>query len=224
MSNQTIVKYKNLELLCKPNTVNKYRDRKTSVDQVLLSDVIYKSIKKGERVKDNDLLSIFNTTDMNECIKIMLDKGNYQISAEERKEKIEQKRREIIGYVSRNYVDSKNKLPIPITRIEAALETLKIKIDPDIPTNKQLDVILKKLPTVMPMKKQNGMNAELRVPHKYLGGTNNVIRKYGVIVSERYDSYGGIYEISLPANESEELFKDMTKLTKNDYKFEIIKM
>lgn len=42
---------------------------------------------------------------------------------------------------------------IQVTRIQNALEQLKVRIDPDAPTEKQVQDIVKRLPEVMPIRK-----------------------------------------------------------------------
>ena len=222
MSQTTIVKYQNLELACKVNTVSKYRSGKLPLDKVLLSDEIFKTVKNGKRANATDLENAFGTKNVLECINIMLQKGNYQISAEERKEKVAEKKREIIGYIHRNYIDPKMKTTIPITRIECALESIKAKFDPDIPVDKQLQPILKKLPCVMPMKRQEGQNGVLKIPHQYIGNARNVILKYAGINSERYDTKGCIYEITFSQSQYDDLMQAVNKFTYGQCTFELI--
>jgi len=40
-----------------------------------------------------------------------------------------------------------------VTRIENALDTLKVRVDPDASAEKQVQDILKRLPEVMPVRK-----------------------------------------------------------------------
>lgn len=42
-------------------------------------------------------------------------KGDYQESTKERKEKVEQKRKEIINYIHKYYIDPKTKVPHPVS-------------------------------------------------------------------------------------------------------------
>lgn len=222
MSQKTIVKYKNLELLCKPNTISKYRDGKLSIDKVLLSDEIYKSVQKGNRTNAKDLENTFGTNNINECIKIMLDKGDYQISTEERKEKVTQKRSEIIGYIHRNYIDPKTKSAIPITRIESGLDTIKAKIDFETPVDKLLQPILKKLPTILPMKKQEGVTGKLKIQHYHINNVSKIIKKYCNIRSEKKDYQGYTYEVSMTPSDNDELIRAISKITEDDFQFELL--
>ena len=234
---RTIVKYRGLELLCNPDTVTKYREEKLmrgsapagdggrkadGLGKVIQTEEIFTSVSKGTRAKDTDLSSVFGTTNVQACIEIMLQKGTYQISAAERKERVDAKRAEIIGYITKNYLDARNKLPIPHTRVEAALEQLKIRVDAETSTDKQLAQILKKLPSALPLKKQQGLHGALRIPHQYTGGVQSIVRKFGTVDFERYDSAGAIFEVTVAGGETENFLSAVGKLTKDNYQFDII--
>ncbi len=94
---------------------------------------------------------------MQTCAKIIVEKGELQLTASERKDFVDQKRAEIgietlnsvaiifllisihlVNYIHKYFVDPRAKTPHPVTRIEAALDTLKIRVDPDIPVEKQV--------------------------------------------------------------------------------------
>jgi ribosome maturation protein SDO1 len=66
-----------------------------------------------------------------DCIKIIMEKGEYNLSTAERKEKVEKKRKEIINYIHKYYTDPRSKTAHPVTRIEGALSEIKYNIDPD---------------------------------------------------------------------------------------------
>jgi ribosome maturation protein SDO1 len=50
-----------------------------------------------------------------EMLKQILIKGDYQESTKERKEKVEQKRKEIVNFIHKYYVDPKTKVPHPVS-------------------------------------------------------------------------------------------------------------
>jgi ribosome maturation protein SDO1 len=216
---QTTLKYKGLELLCKVNTIEKFRQGKLGKDNVVITDEIFKSIQKGERANNADLENIFKTTDMSKCIDIMLENGTYPLSADERKEIVERKRHEIITYIQNHYVDPKTSLPIPITRIEVALTSMKAKVDYQTPVDKLLKPILKKLPETIPVKKQEGMSGILEIEHQYLGQAYGIISSYCKIQSEDYDATGCKFMVSIIPSDYEQLLEKLIKVTDGNYEF-----
>lgn len=221
MSKPTVVKYGGLELLCKQNTVTPYREGKLGRDKVLIIDEIFKNSSKGDRAKGSELQEVFGTENMNDCINMMLEKGDYPLSTEERKKKVEEKRAEIKNYIFSNYTDEKG-LRFPMTRVEAALAEMKAKIDGDTPTDKQLKPILKKLPEIIRVKKRQGVRGVFRIRHQYLGKCQSVIQMNSTVLSERYVAKGAIIEVSLLPQQQDYLLETIAKLTDGQFKFDIL--
>ena len=216
---QTTLKYKGLELLCKVNTIEKFRQGKLGKDKVVLTDEIFKSIQKGERANTADLENVFEISDMSKCIDMMLEKGIYPLSANERKEIVVRKRQEIVAYIHNHYIDPKNKLPIPVTRIEIALTDMKAKVDYQTPLDKLLQPILKKLPETIPVKKQEGITGTLKIDHQYLGQGYGIIAKYSKIQSEDYGADGCEMVVSIIPSDYENFLDGLNKVTGGEYEF-----
>ena len=62
--------------------------------------------------------------------KIILEKGSIQLTTNQRKEMVEQKRQMIIQEIHSTAIDPKAKTPHPRTRIELALEESRFSVDP----------------------------------------------------------------------------------------------
>jgi ribosome maturation protein Sdo1 len=68
----------------------------------------------------------FGTDNQTTIITRILTDGELQLSAAERKDKVDKRYREIVTYIHKSYADPKSKLPHPVTRIENALEEMKV--------------------------------------------------------------------------------------------------
>ena len=103
MSQTQLVRYRHgkltFEVMTNLGSVQKYRDQKLGLDNVLQADVVWTNQSKGERAKGSELKEAFNTEDTMECIRVILAKGEIQLTAAERREQTEQKRREIGTYL-----------------------------------------------------------------------------------------------------------------------------
>ena len=152
MSKNIIVKYKNLEIICFPNTISKFRKGQLNRDLVLAINQIFKNAQKGNKASDKDIKKVFGNKTFIESIEEILHKGEFQLTSQERKELTQQKRNEILQYFHANYINPSNNLPHPITRYENAFTQLKINIDYLLPTDKQVREIHKKLSGIIPMK------------------------------------------------------------------------
>jgi len=224
MPDHQMVRYKSgkytFEVLTKVGSVLKYRDGKLGWDNVPFADEVFKNFSKAERAKSEELRQVFGTDNATECMKKIVESGELQLTTAERKEKVEQKRAEIINYIHKYFTDPKTKLPHPVLRIENAVDQLKIKIDPDIPAEKQASDIVKKLPEILPIKKTQ-MEGTLKVPSEKAGSVTGVVQKWAHIQKEEYESSGCVYNITLVPGNYDQFMSDLQRVTKGDFEFNI---
>jgi len=214
------VKYQGLEILCKPATIEKYREGKLGFDKVVITDTeIYKNVKKGDRAKAADLQNVFSTTKIRECIEVMLKEGDFPLTADERKQKTEQKYREIINAIHKSVVDPKTKLPHPTVRIESALTQLKFKADYQLSTSRQVAAIMKKLPDILPITRCEDLEIELVIPNKHIGKAQGILKSMLTIKSESFDKNGWIIQANIMPSDLDKLtttlngaFRDLYQL------------
>jgi ribosome maturation protein SDO1 len=220
-----VVKFKDkkitFELLVKPNTVLQFRSGKIGLDNTLFSDDIFTNYSKGEKAKANDLQGTFGTDNLKECAKVILEKGEYNLSTAERKEKVDKKKKEIINYIHKYYTDPRNKTPHPITRIENAFEQIKYNVDPFKLTEQQAqDVVKLMINTGLPLKKSE-IEAQLTLKHAYLGQAGAIVKKWCKIMSDSYNAQGATYRITMVPGDYDAFMKELDSITKGDYDFKI---
>lgn len=229
MSTNITVKYTKgkttFEILCHAGTVEKFRDNKLGLDNVLVTDDIYKNLQKGEKAKSSELMAVFGTSNMRECLETMIRSGEYQISVAERREKVEQKRNEIIHYIHNNHIDPKTNRPHPLTRIQNAMDQIKPIIDPSKSAEFQSKEILKKMVGHLALKK-SVMVATFLVPVEMTNKSMTILQKWGTTTNQQNvtDSNGNqkssIVVEFIPGN-YESILDDINKVTKWNYEMKI---
>ncbi|MGB9779125.1 MAG: ribosome assembly factor SBDS, partial [Candidatus Bathyarchaeales archaeon] len=131
------------EVLVKPQKALDYRMGKiTAITEVLVTETIFSDANKGTKVSEESLRKAFGTTETLKIAETILKKGTLQLTTEQRKKMIEDKRRQIIDFISRQCVDPKTNLPHPPSRIENALEHIHYPIDPFKPVEEQAKEII----------------------------------------------------------------------------------
>jgi len=220
-----LVRYKagktTFEVLTKEGAAMKFRDGDLkSLDDVCVAREVFSNYSKGERASADQLKSAFDTEDLSACLEAILQKGTVQVSAAERKEKLEKKRLEIIQLLHKYYVEPKTRKPIPVTRLENALTEAKVRIDAEQAAERQVPDIVSKLVSLLPMKKLS-MEVTITVPHKHLGAAGNVLAKYFEVSRENYTSEGCTMEASVVPGEYDTAVKELVKATKGEYTLDI---
>ncbi|GJD05909.1 Ribosome maturation protein SDO1 [Galdieria sulphuraria] len=191
-----------------------------SLEDVLLSDTIFTSYAKREKAGTNELKAAFQTDSLQSCVETILQKGEVQISSAERKEKLEKRKKEIVNFIHKYYIDPAKKLPHPMSRIENALEECKIRVDADIPVERQIPDIVSKLVNVIPLKKTT-LEGQLKVPHSSIGAASSVIAKYVTVERESYSSHGCTYDIGIIPGEYDLFMSEINRVTKGNFEFNV---
>ena len=115
---------KRYEILVDPDLVESFRQDPSSVniDDFLATDEVWHDAKGGDRPTEEAIESTFGTQEIDQIAAIILEKGSIQLTTNQRKEMVEQKRQLIIQEIHSTAIDPKSKSPHPKTRIELALE------------------------------------------------------------------------------------------------------
>jgi len=188
------------EVLVKPDKALDYRMGKISaITEVLVTETIFSDASKGTKVSEEALRKAFGTTDPLKVADVIIKKGTLQLTTEQRRKMIEEKRRQIIAFISKNCVDPRTNLPHPPMRIEQAMEQIHYSIDPFKPTEEQAREVVKLLRQVLPLKMEQ-VSVSVHVPAEYAAKAYGTIKAMGTIKREEWRSDGSWYGIlEMPA-------------------------
>jgi len=213
------------EILVDCDTALQFRQGKNvSMEDVLASEKIFTDAKRGIVASQHRMMAIFGTEDHEEIAKIILKKGEVQITAEHKGKEIEEKKRQILAYIHRNGVDPKTHMPHPPQRIELAFEEAKIHIDERKGVNEQVNDIVKKLQPILPIKFERKQIA-IRIPAQFAAKIYGTVKGMSVIVKEDWlddGSWKGIVEI--PAGMQNDLFDKLNSMTHGSIEVETLKI
>ncbi|MEM2151149.1 MAG: ribosome assembly factor SBDS [Candidatus Bathyarchaeia archaeon] len=214
----------NFEIIVKPDPAFAFRSGKSvSLSEVLVTDVIFTDANKGLRAPEKKLKEAFGTTDPIEVAKVILKKGTLQLTAQQRRQMIEEKRRQIIDFISRNAVDPRTKLPHPPTRIEQALEQVHFSVDPFKSVEEQVNEAIKALRTILPLSIEK-MSVAVKIPAEYTGKSYGALKSFGTIKSENWLSDGSLLVVlEIPAGLHGPLLEKIGELTRGSADVKILR-
>lgn len=211
------------EILVKPPKALDYRNEKTSsISEVLVAETIFSDANKGTRVSDEQLRKAFGTTDTLQIAGLILRKGTLQLTTEQRRKMVDDKKRQIVDFISRQAVDPKTNLPHPPTRIENAMEQIRFIIDPYKPVDEQAKEIVKLLRPILPLKVEQ-ISVSVHIPAEYAARAYGAIKTSGTIKHEEWrgdGSWQGIIE--MPAGSYASFLNRLGNVTKGNGEAKII--
>jgi ribosome maturation protein SDO1 len=207
----------NFEVLVEPYLARDLKEgNEVSFEKLLAVEEIFKDAKKGERASKEDLQRIFKTTDIHRIVKIIVEEGEVQITAEQRRDMLEQKRKQIVDFISRNAIDPRSNTPHPPARIEGAMEEARIHIDIFKSVEAQVRDIVKALKPILPIKLEE-IEMAIKIPAGYAGKAVSALYAFGNVTKEEWQKDGSwICVLRLPAGMQAELMDLLGKLTKGE--------
>ncbi|MCD6312530.1 MAG: ribosome assembly factor SBDS [Thaumarchaeota archaeon] len=178
------------EILVDPDNALKYKmGEKIPVSKIIVYEEVYRDAKKGIRAGEELLRKSFGTTDFMKIAETILKEGVVQVTAEQRRRLIEDKKKQIIDFISKNTIDPRTNLPHPPQRIELAIEEAGIQIDPFKDAKEQALKILEKLKIILPIK-MGILKFKIRLPADIAARAYGIVKSMGKITSEQWGKDG----------------------------------
>jgi len=211
------------EILVKPEKALDYRMGKIArITEVLAAEIIFADANKGTKVSEEQMRKAFETTDPLKIADTILKKGTLQLTTEQRRKMIEDKRKQIVDFISRQAVDPKTNLPHPPLRIENAMEQIRYPIDPHKPVEEQARDIVKLLRPILPLKIEQ-ISLSVRIPAEYSARAYGAIKNFGTIKQEEWRADGSWYGIiEMPAGAYASFLNKLGEITKGSGEAKII--
>ena len=211
------------EILVKPDQAFEFRlGKRQAVSEVLVTDTIFTDANKGLRASEEKLRKAFGTTDPLKIAEIILRKGTLQLTTEQRRKLIEEKKKQIIAFISRNCVDPRTNLPHPPLRIEQAMEQIHFSIDPFRDAEEQAKEIIKLLRSVLPLKTEQ-VSVSVHIPPQYTGKAYGTIKSFGTIRHEEWRADGSFHAIiEMPAGLYGPFLEKLGEITKGNAEAKIV--
>ena len=211
------------EILVKPDKALDYRTGKTArITEVLAAEIIFADANKGTKISEEQMHKAFETTDPLKIADEILKKGTLQLTTEQRRKMVEDKRRQVVDFISRQAVDPKTNLPHPPLRIENAMEQIRYTIDAHKPVEEQAREIVKLLRPILPLKIEQ-ISVAVRVPAEYSAKSYGAIKSFGEIKQEEWRADGSWYGIlEMPAGAYASFLNKLGDVTKGSGEAKIL--
>lgn len=191
-----IARYKShgklFEIVIDPDKVVAFKEGDAlDVDECLKAETIFSDAKKGEVATEADLMSVFDTIDVQTVAKTILSNGEIQFTQKYRQNLREQKYNKVITLIHRYAMNPKTGLLHPQTRLRAAMQEASVRINDFKKPEDQLDEIIKQLRPIIPISMEK---KELRiyVPAAVAAKVHGPMLKFGKIVDEKWGSDGAL--------------------------------
>src|SRR5208337_2718634 len=113
------------------------------LEDVLAVEDVFENASRGDRVPEEDLVKAFGTTNIQDIARKIISEGEINLTAEQRHRMLEEKRRQVINFISRNAINPQTMTPHPPARIERAMEEGGVHIDLSKSVEENVNIAMK---------------------------------------------------------------------------------
>lgn len=228
MTDVTLVRYsfegEKFEIMVKPDLALDYKlGKKKDISAVLVSDEIYTDSGKGTRPSTEKLFRAFKTEDPTAIAEIIMQKGDLNLTTDQRRKMMEDKKKQIVTYIAKTYVDPKTHLPHPPLRIEQAIKDARVSVDPQKSVDEQVKDIVEQLRSIIALKTES-LQLEIIIPAQFASQSYAVLKSVGSLKSEEWQNNGSLKAIlEIPAAARPNVIDRLGSITKGSASVEVVK-
>ncbi len=214
---------KKFEVLVNPDLAFEYKQGKqVNLEEMVISDAVYTDLRRGLRASPELLRKVFGTDDVVKVAAEIVRRGELQLTAEQRRRLIEAKKRQIINYIARSAIDPRTKLPIPPSRIEAAMEEAGVGIDLYKSVEEQAIQIVRQISRIIPIKLAKAL-LRVVVPPEYAARVYSQLQRLGEVKNMDWRTDGSLVaEIEIPAGLQQEVIDKLNKMTQGNVDVKVV--
>lgn len=212
------------EIIVKPDPALEFKlGKRKEISGVLVSDEIYSDSNKGTRASTEKLMKAFKTTDASSIAMLILQKGDLNLTTDQRRKMVAEKRKQIVDFIAKSFVDPRSHLPHPPLRIEQAMDDARVSVDPFRNVDEQTKDIVEQLRPIIPLKSEN-MVLEILVPAQFAAQSYSVLKSFGSLKREEWQSNGSLKVIlDIPAAARANVIDRLGSVTKGTASVEVAK-
>ena len=203
------------EVLVDPDKALSFREGKAKIEDVLAVEDVFKDASKAERASPVSMKKAFGSDSPLDAAREILLKGDVQLTTEQRRKMVSERRKQVISLISRLSVDPKTDLPHPPKRIELALEQVRFHPDPFKPAEVQMDAAVKLLRPIIPLSFKIRKIA-VRIPAIYIAKVYKIVHSHRIRKEEWQKDGSLILLVEIPAGIQNEFFDELNRASKGE--------
>ena len=129
----------------------------------------------------------------------------------------------MIFLIHRNSIDPGTNLPHPEQRIANALEEAKVRIDEFRSAEDQLQDVVKKLRSILPIRFEI-RELQVSIPAQFASKSYSTLKNFGTVLKDEWQNDGSLVSlIELPAGLQQDFFNEINKITHGNAEVKVVR-
>jgi ribosome maturation protein SDO1 len=211
------------EILVDPRQAALVRQgQQVGIEDVVAALNVFGNSSKATRASEEALMKVFHTTDFETVARKIIEKGEIHLTADQRKQMIEEKRRQVVTFIARNSINPQTGHPHPPARIEMAMEEARVNIDPFRHLDEQVKETVKALRPLLPIRFEE-LRLAIKIPADYAARAFGDIAAGSTMEKDEWQKDGSwVCVVRIPAGIQGEFYDLINKLSKGEGQVRIL--
>lgn len=211
------------EIAVDPDLAMKVRQGEAvAIEDAVAADSVFENFAHGDRASEEAIQKVFGTTEFEPVARRILTKGEIHLTADQRRRMIEEKRRQVVTFISRNAINPQTKLPHPPQRIEMAMEEARVNIDPFKHVDELVKEAMKALRPIIPIRFEE-LRLAVKIPAEHAPRAYGEMQSAVTIEREEWQNDGSwVCVCRIPAGIQDEFYSLVNRLSKGDGQVKIL--
>jgi len=183
---------------------------------------VFSNSSRGTKASEESLLKVFKTTDFQTIAKKIIEKGEIHLTADQRRQMTEQKRRQLITFIARNALNPQTGLPHPPQRIEMALDEAKVNVDPFKHLDELVKEAMKAIRPLIPIRFEE-VRIAVKIPSEFAPKAYGEVAAAASIERDEWQKDGSwICVVKIPGGIQEEFFDLVNRISRGEATVKIL--
>ncbi|MFB6175057.1 MAG: ribosome assembly factor SBDS [Candidatus Nanohalobium sp.] len=208
------VRYQGYEILVEPELAKeaKLEAKDHDIQRLLFVQEVFEDAGEGKRASAEDLEEDFGTRQIMKAAEEIFEKGDMQLTTEQKKQMREEKHKQIVSMIARRAQDPKTGNPHPPQRVENALEEAGFNADAMKDVEEQFDEAIDAIRPIIPVSLDEKQVA-IKIPNDKAGKAYDTIQQTAEVLEEQWGNEYFFAKIKVPAGVLTELMEKIQEIT-----------
>jgi ribosome maturation protein SDO1 len=205
---------KQFEILVEPDLAKeaKLEGKDHEIQRMLFVQEIFTDAGEGERASTEEIEKEFGTKQIMEAAEEIFEKGDMQLTTEQKAEMREEKWKQLVNMISRRVQNPKTGNPHPPDRVENALEEAGFNVNWDSNLEDKFEDAIDELRPIIPVSLDEKTVA-IRIPNDKAGKAYDKLQQAAEIEEEQWGNDYFTARVTLPAGVLSELIDELQNMT-----------
>ncbi|MFB6199466.1 MAG: ribosome assembly factor SBDS [Candidatus Nanohaloarchaea archaeon] len=208
---------KTFEILVEPEPAKKakFDDEDFDMPHMLFVQEVFTDADQGKRASPSELEQKFGTKQLMEAAEEIFEKGDMQLTTDQKAEMRKEKRKQIVDMIARRVQNPKTGNPHPPKRVENALEEAGFNVNWDSDVEEKFQDAIDAIRPIIPVSLEEKTVA-IKIPVDKAGKAYDKIQNVADVKDEEWGEKSFIAKVELPAGVLSNLMEELQQITSGE--------